>query len=423
VTPQPPPYRAAFSSQSNTAKTRISGGFSLGLQSFSDRVTAGRGYDEGTGRFNLRAQQILGSPLELRARLRTRQTTRSGFQTTTDSRSDRLYELSLNYEPAGGRFSGAVGRLGASPFVGIGFLDGAIGQVRLTQRFYVGVFGGSRPEVMELGLASAGTKYGTFVRYASRPETGPAYGEVVVGGVGEYAKGGEVSREYVSIESRFGNGARWSLFQRAEIDLNRDWRQAATGTSNQISNAYLSASFQLSKQWRASVSYDQHRNYLTWETRPLPEDVFNRFLRQGARASLEWRGTSGWNVTGSLGEERQTDNGGTTTSSALSVFKSGLFGWKLFAGADASYYTGDLADGYVATLRLRKYFAKGHDLGLTLGASEATFQANEPRANQWIRVSSSIELPYDFYVIGEVEVNTGDDLKGERYSLEFGYRF
>ena len=103
--------------------------------------------------------------------------------------------------------------------------------------------------------------------------------------------------------------------------------------------------------------------------------------------------------------------------------KNNLFGWGLFAGADASTYTGDLADGYVATLRLRKFLRGGHDLGLTLGASEATLQLGEPRANQWIRVSSSMELPYDFYLIGEVEYNTGDDLKGERYSLEFGYRF
>ena len=51
---------------------------------------------------------------------------------------------------------------------------------------------------------------------------------------------GDVSREYLSLESRFGNGSRWSLFQRAELDLNTGWRQgshAARATSSRTSRS------------------------------------------------------------------------------------------------------------------------------------------------------------------------------------------
>jgi len=101
----------------------------------------------------------------------------------------------------------------------MGYLDGALAQVRLTRHFYVGAFGGARPELEELGFDTSGSKYGGFLRYAREGEPGGGYGEVVLGGVTERSDTGDVSRDYVTVESRFGVGSRWWFFQRAEIDL------------------------------------------------------------------------------------------------------------------------------------------------------------------------------------------------------------
>jgi|CXWL01.1.fsa_nt_gi hypothetical protein len=427
LVPRPVAARPLTTTQApKRPRTKISGVLSYGYQQFADASANPFDYTESTGRLSLRVRNLNGLPLDLRVRGRGRQVDRTGFglTPTTGSTSNRLYELSLSYTPPEGRFAWSVGRLGASPFVGIGYLDGALGQFQLSRRWYVGGFAGSRPEVTELGLASAGTKYGGYLRFSTPAEQRPAYAEVVLAGVGEYVKGGEVSREYVSLESRFGSGTRWSVFQRLEVDLNRGWRQELSGSSTQISNASLSATYHFTKSLRGLVTYDQHRNYLTFETRPLPEDVFNRFLREGARASLEWEGGGGWNASVGAGSERDDSGSAPTTSATAAVYQTNLFHWNMLAGFDVTSYSGGVASGYVAGLRFRRYFQAGHDLGLTFGASQASL-AGDPttRQNQWVRLSGTWQLPFRLYLLGEYEYDTGDDLRGQRYTLEMGYQF
>ncbi len=410
--------------------TRLSGSAALGFQRSSDRGPAGQNYDQGTGRLGLQLRDIHGLPLQVRVRMSGWQLRQSGFGpgAATSLHSNRLYELSMTYAPDESRFYWAVGRLGASPFVSIGYLDGGLGQFRVTRRFYVGAFAGSQPEILALHLASAGRKYGAFARYSTRPEDGPGYGEVVVAGVGEYARNGQPSREYAALDSRFGRGDRWSLFEHLEVDLNRGWRRTVSGRSSQISNASLSASAKLSQTLQAQLSYQQRRNYLTFQTRPLPEEVFTRIFNEGARASLQWQSRSGWNVSGGVGQERSDARGSKPTNSgSLSVYKTNLFGWSLTAGADASFYDGGIARGFVASARARKAIGSGNDLGLTLGMSSAQITsldlAAPTRRNQWVRLSGTWRLPWSLYLMGEAEYDTGDDVNGTRYLLEVGYTF
>lgn len=423
-----PAAPAPAASLSPRVANRVSGYLSLGMQQFDDGIDAARGYDEGTARVTFRVRDLQGLPMELRVRGRTRQTSRTGTSGAADARSDRLYEASLAYAPREGRLSWAVGRLGASPFVSIGYLDGALAQLRMTRRWYAGAFAGSRPDERDLGLTSTGTKYGGFLRFSTGDGFGgdgdPLYAEVVLAGIGEYAKRGEVSREYVSLESRLGAGARWSLYQRAELDLNRGWRQQLSGSSSQVSNASLAASVRLSKSFRALVTYDQRRNYLTYESRPLPEEVFTRYLREGARATLEWQNDAGWLASLGGGLERDDQGGDPTTSASFSLGTSRFGSFVLSTGLDLSMYSGGVADGYVATFRVRRPFRGGHDLGLTLGTSSVTL-ASLPgaRSNQWARLSGTVQLPWRLYVIGELEYDTGDDLAGTRYLVEVGYQF
>jgi hypothetical protein len=381
------------------------------------------------GRLSLRLSEIAGRDLTFRVRLRSRETEREGYGSQLPSRqdSDRLYELSLAYDPPEGRFAFQLGRLGASRFSTLGDLDGLLGEVRLGAGFSVGAFGGSRPDLADLGFETAGEKYGAFARWASRQREGrPGFAEVLIGGVTEKSDEGETSRDFVAIESRFGSGSRWWIFQRAEIDLFRDWREREAGRASQISNASLAASFQLSPAWRASLSYDQWRSNLTWETRPRPEEVFTRYFREGGRLGLDWRGPDGWSVGLGGGLEQADDLDDPTSSAWASVLKAESFGLPLLLGGDASFYSGGVAEGFVANLRARWAFPGGHDLGLALGASEATiteFDDLDPRANQWLRLSGTAQLPFRLWVYGEYEVQTGDDVEGDRAVVEVGYRF
>jgi hypothetical protein len=403
-----------------------SGSLAVGYRTFS--ITDGPSSTESSGRLSLRLREIAGKPLELRVRLRGRRTEREGYGRSVATRqsSDRLYELSLAYDPPEGRFSFRAGRLAAGPFGGLGYLDGVLAQFRIGRRFFLGAFGGARPDLTELGFDTAGSKYGAFVRFATERDARPAFAEIVLGGVSERARGGDVSRDYLTVESRFGSGNRWWLFERAEIDLNRGWRREVAGKGSEVSNAALSASLRLTPSWRASFSYDQRRNYLTWETRPLPEEVFTRYFREGARLALEWQSRRGWNASLAAGQERADEIDEPTDAATFTLLKTGVFGSPLMLGGDGSFYSGGSAEGWVASLRARWVFRGGHDLGLTLGASEATFPdlvGVEARANEWVRLSGTVQLPFRLYLYGEYELATGDDFEGDRAMLELAYRF
>jgi len=390
--------------------------------------TRGRSYTERRGRLSFRLRDSGGRPVDLRRRGRAREVRRDGYgpSVETRQRSDRLYELSLSYDPPEGRFAFRLGRLATGGFSSLGYLDGALGEIRLGRHFAIGAFGGLRPDLTEFDLGSAGEKYGAYFRFATRREGDSPYAEVVLGGASERSAGGEISRDYLTLESRFGAGARWWLFQRAEIDLNRGWRREQSGSSSQVTNAALSGSVRLGGGLRATISYDQRRNYLTWESRPvLPEEVFNRFFREGGRVALEWQGR-GWSGSIGGGLERARDVDDPTTSAFASLLKGGVFGWPLLLGGDLSWYQGGVAEGYVASLRGRWPFRAGHDLALTIGASEATMVEaafGPSRSNQWIRLSGTLQLPFRIFLFGEYELSTGDDLEGSRATLELGYRF
>lgn len=408
------------------AKTRASGVFSLGFRSFDPG--SGRNSTESLGRLSLRLRDIGGKPFDLRVRGRAREVRRDGYgpSVETRQRSDRLYELSLAYDRPEGRFAFRLGRLATGGFSSLGYLDGALGEIRLGKSFAIGAFGGLRPDLTEFDLGSAGEKYGAYFRFATRREGDSPYAEVVLGGASERSEEGEISRDYLTLESRFGAGSRWWLFQRAEIDLNRGWRREQSGSSSQVTNAALSGSVRLGRGLRATLSYDQRRNYLTWENRPvLPEEVFNRFFREGGRVALEWQGR-GWSGSIGGGFERAREVDDPTTSAFASLLKGGVFGWPLLLGGNLSWYQGGVAEGYVASLRGRWSFRAGHDLALTIGASEATMVEaafGPSRSNQWVRLSGTLQLPFRIFLFGEYELSTGDDLEGSRATLELGYRF
>ena len=130
-----------------------SGSVTLGFRTFS--VTDGPSSAENGGRLSLRLRDLARRPLELRVRARGRRIERDGYgRSVAESQSvDRLYELSLAYDPPEGRFGFRVGRFATGPFAGMGYLDGALGEIRLGRRFAFGLFGGTRPDLEAAALA------------------------------------------------------------------------------------------------------------------------------------------------------------------------------------------------------------------------------------------------------------------------------
>ena len=420
--------RASRSWSDRGARMRLSGSLTVGWENYVDDAGGGRyETDESTARLSLRARNIGGLPYDLTIRMRTRENRRlSDVGDPRRERRDRFYELSLAYRPEDGRLSYEIGRLGASTFSGLGYLDGALGQYAVTPRFKVGGFFGAAAEVESLGFESTGQKYGLFTRFASpRDSDSPRRYDVVLAGVREIGEL-DVSREYVSLQSRFSSGSRWTFYQWAEVDLNNGWRKELTGTTSQLSNLVVTVIARLSPASRVTLSYNRFEQYRTEETRSIPEQLFNDLQRQGLRASLQLGKPRGLNVTLNAGLRDQEGDREQTTSYGLSVRHPDVASWGLSLGLNLLAFESETSDGYTATLRASKRLPGGHLARLDLGdrlSRDRLLELERERTTQWGRLGLWLELPKSLFAVAEYELTTGDELDGRRLYLSFGYRF
>jgi hypothetical protein len=412
---------------------RVRGSASIGYYRSWDESESNYDFEERTARLDLGVYDIAGQPLSFTLRGRSRQDVRAralSSRTPEDERTDRLYELALRYEPPSDRVGFEAGRIGIYRFVGVGYLDGFLGRFRPLPGLQVGAFAGRVAEIESLGLDGTGEKLGGFVRLAPGGRYASGAYDVMLAFVRENADG-EVSRQYLSLESRFGKGSRFTLFERAELDLNTGWRKEVSGSSTELSNVSLSGNVRVTSSTWAFVSYDGRRNYRYYLNRAVPEDVFDDLLHQGLRAGLSLSKPGGFGATAGFGmslKEPDPRHPELDIANAYS-FNAGLRHANLFssgfsAGLDGSGFSNGYTEGGVLMARLGRRFAAGHVVDLSYGYSLYRLKLTEQdRTTQWLRLMGRAELVRRVYLQGDFEYNAGDDLKGPRALLELGMLF
>jgi hypothetical protein len=424
---------AAASSSPTRPWARLRGAAAVGYYRSWDQTESGLDFEQRTARFDLSLDEIGGQPLSFTLRGTGRRDIRArtlSSRTPADGGEDRLYEVAVRYEPPSDRLGLEVGRIGLYRFVGIGYLDGALARLRVRPALQVGAFGGRQAEIESLGLAGTGAKYGAFVRLAPGRRYAIGGYDVRLAYVRENAEG-DVSREYLSLESRFAGGGRWSIFERAELDLNRGWRQELTGTSHQLSNMSLSGNLRVSASSWAFVSYDGRRNYRYYLNRQVPEEVFDGVLHQGLRAGLTVAKPGGFGASVGVGMSlKEPDplhpelDRGNAYSFNAGVRHSNLFASGFSAGIDGSGFTNGYADGGLLSGHVGWRLPAGHTLDFSYGYSlYRVADTKEDRTNRWLRLGGRAELGRRLYVLGNFEYDAGDDLKGPRGFLELGVVF
>jgi hypothetical protein len=291
----------------------------------------------------------------------------------------------------------------------------------------VGAFGGRQADIANLD--GTGNKFGGFVRLSPGGRYSRGGYDVLLAFVRENADG-DVSREYLSLESRFAGGGRWSVFQRAELDIHRGWREELTGKSYQFSNIGLTGNLRVSPTTWAFVSYSGLRNYRYYRNRLVPEDVFDSLLRQGLRAGINVSKPGGFGATAGFGMSlKEQDplhpeldianaysfNGGVRHSSLIRGLSVGL---------DGSGFTNGYTKGGLVSARAGWRAAAGHTLDVSYGYSRYRVeQTQDDRSQQWLRLIGRAQLSRRFYALGDLEYDAGDDLDGPRVFLELGVLF
>ena len=407
---------------------RVSGVVELAWDRYWDNSEAGLDFEQFAGRISLRARDIAGQPLSFRLRLRALEDHRSrSFSTGAPQteRRNRFYEAALLYDPPKGRFKAQIGRIAVSPFIAVGFLDGAIGQVRLVRGIDFGALVGSRPIIQgDSFFETRGLKYGAYTRFSALWKGEVPDLEIFVAGIREEGDL-DVSREYFSLETHYTPGGGWSLHQRAEIDVNNGWREQAAGDRAQLSNLALTIDNQISTSSRLSISYDRWERYLTEEDRSVSEELLDNLLRQGLRVRFAYsrpRGVGFFLYAGYRAREGEDQN---TLSLGGEVRYTDIAHRGITLSGDLLGYDNPATSGMIARLRASKSFQRGHEVALLVGGrfySDSYLANGGNRSDQWVRLSGWLELPFDLYTRTELEYTTGDDARGQRIILSIGYR-
>ena len=397
---------------------RLTGGISIGYGGFWDSSDANRDLTEAMIRYDAGVRDLGGQPLEIRVRGTHRQMDRTGVRGVIlgekDTR-DRIYEASVAYAPLNGRVSATAGRIGAHPFVSIGYLDGAMAEFRPTSNVQVGAFGGN---TIVIGGPAGGTKAGAFLRVA--PRATRLHYEIVASGVREN-QDGETSREYLGLQGQLRTGGVW-LYQRAEIDLNRGWRAERTTSSAQLTDVRSMVSWRQSPTRSFSVSYESRQNYWAAFNRDLPVDAFDSRTLQTIRADIDLArlNTGGVWAGGSV---RLREGDDRTVYDVHGGFRTPRF-FSMRTSVEGTLYRTVTTLGVQGTARIGRDLKGGHRIDASYNFNGYDMRGPEGQhTSHWIRLSGYGQVRRGAYGRADLEYGFGNDLNGVRALLEAGYRF
>jgi hypothetical protein len=330
-----------------TEGNRVRGNLGMRVVSFNDQDDSSLDYRQFGVHSRLRVERLFNTPLEFGFRWRSRAHQRERELTATqaeDNWTHSLYEFGLTYHDPTAPVEFSAGRI-LSPYIrGVGYIDGGLFVYRLHHNWRFGVTGGLQPNLSTSSLQSEHRKFGTFVNYTAGDYQTRRFSSSVAFS-GSY-RSGDVSREFVYWQNTFNAGSGLSLYQTVEFDMNRAWRKDSTGTSLQMSNLFLSASYAPWKSVNFTLSYDARKQLRTFETRSIPDSLFDEAMRRGLRGGITIRLASTISLTGNAGVRFGRDGLGNTMSAGSALNFRRFFGTRASLSTRLSYFSTMFSSAY-----------------------------------------------------------------------------
>ena len=241
--------------------------------------------------------------------------------------------------------------------------------------------------------------------------------------IGRY-RSGEINREYVTMTTTWRGTQGLSLLQAAEFDFNRGWRKDAGARAVVLSSLALSGRYQFNRQATVNLGFDNRDPVRTWETRSLPDSLFQDAGRKGWRAGLRLRpvGRMTVNLSGSLRKDDRSDENITSWNARVNAPGVLLDGLSVFGGVRA--FDGPWLSGWAPSLGLAKTTGAGLQLRAEGGYYSYTGSINDStRDNTWASLGVDKDLMSRLSAAVEYRQDWGDDIAGRRWFLELRRRF
>jgi hypothetical protein len=407
------------------AQPNLSGSLSILYYHWNDQSVSNLDFSQTTARLNVKARRLFGKDITFSLRSRGRYDQRQRAYSSTvpkDAWENRIWEFSFSYENPRAQTNLYAGRILSRRISSAGYLDGLLLEQRLSENMRVGLFGGQEPSWAYADGQLSLNKGGMYLTYLNG-EPGKSYVEQSIAVVGQY-HGANVSRELISSQGRYSSGSRWGYYHTAEFDLNRGWRKEKAGQSLTLSSLYLGTYYRVSSRIRLNFSYDNRKNYWTYDTKSTVDSLFDDHLRQGGRAQLDLSLPLAIQTSGSYGINKRAGDAALTKAYSFYLSKSGLIHRSATTMLQYSGFRGPFERGDNYSIRLSDNIVPTAQLAIAYGVyNYTTVTDGSHRKNNWIEFSTVADLSRRFFFLGSIESDRGDDIKGLRLQTELGFRF
>jgi len=403
---------------------RLTGSVGMEYLVQDDREEFGYDYTQPSLNVRLRLSEIQESHVSASLRMRLRKTMRDreSSSATESQTSHRIYEAALRYENPDRPWEFGVGRMTARELRGIGFIDGGYAKYKLSPQFFAGAFAGTEPDLENTEFQTDVTKGGVFTAYDRKVGRTKRL-TATLGLAGTY-ENGQIDREFIYQQVNYFYGSRFRAYESTEINVYRDWLKDKQDKSLDLASVLLNARYAFVDDAALSIGYDNRKSYYTYDSRSVPDSLFDDALRQGWRGSIDAKLTR--TVAAEVGAGLRTTDGdskntktGWASVRVADILKSGVR-----ANAQVRTYSGEYSDGVQPSLSLSRSIVREVEATLQFGANSYTLNAtNETFDQSWVRAVFDVSVARHIFGSLDLEAARGSGRNVNVVALGAGYRF
>jgi hypothetical protein len=355
-------------------------------------------------------------------RIRKTYRDRETSSATTSGSSSRIYEAELRYENPDSRFEFGVGRLLARELRGVGYLDGTFLRYKLNSKLSAGIFGGTEPDLENTDFQTDIVKGGIYTAYENRMKDGGRVTATL--SFASAYQDGEIDREFIYQQIGYNFGSQFRIYESAELNLYRGWLKDAQGSSLELSSLQLNSSYAISRALAFTLGYDNRTNYYTYESRSVPDSLFDNAMRQGWRGSVNVRISSKASAEAGAGLRTTEGDMKDTRSGWLRLGVVDLFSSSIGITALVRTFNSPYSDGYQPSLQVSRSLIWNVRGAVEAGSNNYKLkQSDEKIEQQWLRLMLEAALGSSLYVTVDAEAARGSNRDANIATLGLGYRF
>jgi len=413
--PPPPP--------ADQLNTTIRGRAEVGVEAFQDQSKFGEDFYQPQFRITYKVENLGGMPLHFRLKARSRYQMRrrniSAAVRETEWRN-RFYYAELSYQPSS--YTLHFGRIYSDYMRGGGSWDGMEAVYHATG-WGIGVLGGFQPDLTRSEPNPDQQKYGGYL-YLDRGDYRSRKYKATVGVVGQYIQG-EVSREVLYLQANYWEHHRLSVYQQAEVDLNRGWKANTGAGQLQLSRFNLSIRYQVHANMHISAAYTHSENVRQTENRDIPDSLFFNAQQQGFRGGGDWKLSPSLKTGTSIGWRVQTGQTKPAFSVSHYLRVNSLWDAQSILTVRYQYADNRFLKGHAPSVDLYRTFEWG-SAGVTVRLEHynQSHEMSRTLNQQELRwYGSYLWKPQNITLQGQYFYQTGDLRQGHHLWLSVGYRW